>query len=212
MFTPISTASTAGGPLTRGSSTRTAGRLLTAFDSTAASAAMPSRAASPLPAGRRSRAALSRPLTMTALTTTASARTNRQNGRFSERVMPPIVLRRCASERTPSTTAPVSAAQAGDQPANDVTAKPAKVSPNTTSTNTGRSPPGGLVPPGVSARSRRNTSRSTAYSAATANSHGAAISALNRVNDRPAAPNASRLVRFDTGNNSEAVFDRCAVA
>ncbi len=126
--------------------------------------------------------------------------------------MPPIVLRRWASERTPNTTAPASAAQAGDRPANEVTAKPANVSPSTTSTNTGCSTGGGASAPGASARSRRNTTRNTAYSTATASSHGAAINALNRVNDSPAALNASRLVRFDTGSSSEAVFDRCAVA
>ena len=48
MLTPISIASTAAGPdaVTNGSSTSTAGRLLTMLDSTAATAAMPSSASS----------------------------------------------------------------------------------------------------------------------------------------------------------------------
>ena len=54
MFTPSSTASTAPGPAAAasGSRTSTAGRLLIRLASTAASAAMPSRASRPVPSGR----------------------------------------------------------------------------------------------------------------------------------------------------------------
>ena len=38
------------------------------------------------------------------------------------------------------------------------------------------------------------------------------MTAVKWTNDSPAAPNASRLVRLDTGNSSEALFARCAVA
>ena len=43
-------------------------------------------------------------------------------------------------------------------------------------------------------------------------SQGSVITAAKCRNDSPAAVNASRLVRFDTGNSSDAVFARCAVA
>jgi hypothetical protein len=46
----------------------------------------------------------------------------------------------------------------------------------------------------------------------TAASHGSAITNVNLVNDTFAAWKASRLVRFDTGSNSDAAFAKCAVA
>ncbi|CAM5420967.1 hypothetical protein STENM223S_07236 [Streptomyces tendae] len=63
-----------------------------------------------------------------------------------------------------------------------------------------------------SARSARKNRRNTAYSTTIAASQGSAISAANRVKDRPLAVNASRLVRLETGRSSEAEFARCAVA
>ncbi len=43
-------------------------------------------------------------------------------------------------------------------------------------------------------------------------SQGSAITALNWVKDSPATVKASRLVRFETGNSSDAELARCAVA
>ena len=40
-------------------------------------------------------------------------------------------------------------------------------------------------------------------------SHGRAITPANRPKPSPAAPNASRFVRLDTGNNSDAELARC---
>src|SRR5438045_8401539 len=61
-LTPISTASTTAGPddATRGSSTRTAGRLFTTLDRTAATAANPSTARSVSPAASTSSIAVGR--------------------------------------------------------------------------------------------------------------------------------------------------------
>src|SRR5215210_2783793 len=79
-LTPISTASTAGGPETSGSNTRTAGRLLTTLESSAATAAIPSSATRLAPRGNTSRMTSSRPFTMTAATTTPRHNTNARNG------------------------------------------------------------------------------------------------------------------------------------
>ncbi len=49
-------------------------------------------------------------------------------------------------------------------------------------------------------------------STATAANHDGAITAVKWRNDRPAAENASRFVRLDTGSSSDAVLARCAVA
>ena len=43
-------------------------------------------------------------------------------------------------------------------------------------------------------------------------SHGSVMTAAKCRNDRPAAANASRFVRFDTGSSSDALLARCAVA
>lgn len=61
-------------------------------------------------------------------------------------------------------------------------------------------------------RSVSKKRRNTAYSTAIATSQGSVISRANRVKLTPLASKASRLVRFDTGSSSEAVFDRCAHA
>jgi len=206
---------TAAGPdaLTSGSSTRTAGRLLTMLDSTAAAAAMPSSASNVSPAGSTPRIADSRPCNMSPSTTTPKHRTNTRNGTSAADAIRRSEVSRRASARTPSTTAPASAAQAGEKPSNDVTANPNNVDASTTRTNTRtatRSAVGSRC--GLTARSRAKSQRSSTNSAATASSHGGAISAVKWRNDRPAAENASRLVRFDTGSSSDAVLARCAVA
>src|SRR6202165_1531403 len=215
MLTPISTARTAAGPApaTSGSSTSTAGKLLTRLDSTAATAAIPSSAGRVAPIGNTSRIAASNPLSITVSTTTPSARTNARNGTLTARRIPARLLRRWIRPRTPSPTEPANAAQAGEKPASDVAAKPASVRPSTTSTNTGTSgaavTSSGCESAGNSAAKKRRRIR---YSTATAASHGTAISTVNRVNDSPATAKASRLVRFDTGNSSDAVLARCALA
>ena len=82
MFTPMSTASTAAGPLaaTSGTSTSTAGRLFTRLASTAATAAIPSSASRSVPSGTIAVHRRRSPLTMTACTTTPSASTKTRNG------------------------------------------------------------------------------------------------------------------------------------
>ena len=89
--------------------------------------------------------------------------------------MPPDVLRRWASARTPSTTAPASAAQAGDRPSSEVTAKPTSVSASTTRTNTGSSHRRAERQLAGGPRPGRggSTSATPTYSTATASSHGA---------------------------------------
>ena len=117
-------------PATSGSSTRTAGRLLTTLDSTAATTAMPSSASSVVPVGqhvahRVVEAVLHhrrRPPRRGTARTPGTARSARRA----------IPVDACCVRRprlrTPSTTAPASAAQAGDSPSSDVTANPASVS------------------------------------------------------------------------------------
>src|SRR5882762_384215 len=138
-LTPIRTASTVAGPETNGSNTSTAGRLLTTLDNSAATAATPNSANSPVPVGSTSRMAPSRPLSITAATTTPRHNTNARNGTSSAFAIPATVLRPRARPCTPSTTAPASAANAGDNPNSEVTANPTSVSASTTSANTGTS-------------------------------------------------------------------------
>src|SRR5258707_8093904 len=213
MFTPIRTASTAAGPETSGNNTNTAGRLLTMLDSSAATAAIPSSAGNVSPSGSTSRMAPSRPLSMTAATTTPRHNTNARNGTSSASAIPDTVLRPRARPCTPSTTAPANAAHAGDNPNNEVTANPRSVSASTTSTNTGTCTSSGTVSrAGSTDSSRAKSQRSKTNSTPTAASHGNVMTAVKWTNESPAAPNASRLVRLDTGNSSEALLARCAVA
>src|SRR5271166_2039388 len=111
MLTPISTANTAGGPAVAvsGSRTSTAGRLLITLASTAAPAAIASKPVRLVLCGTHSRSAESRPLSITARTTTASASTNARKGRSA------------------AATIPATAAQAGLTPAAEVMTNPASV-------------------------------------------------------------------------------------
>src|SRR4051812_7519942 len=215
MLTPSSIASTAAGPdaVRSGSSTRTAGRLLTMLDNTAATAAMPSSASNVSPLGSTPCIADSRPCSMSPSTTTPRHNTNTRNGTSAAEAIRLKDVSRRASARTPRTTAPASAAHAGEKPSSDATANPTNVRHSTTSTNTGIRT-GFVVGSGCgfTARSRAKTQRSKRNSMATAANHDGAITAVKWRNDRPAAVNASRLVRLDTGSNSDAVLARCAVA
>ena len=86
------------------------------------------------------------------------------------------------------------------------------MSPSTASANTGGSARrlGAFADARrTGASSPRNARDSTTHSIAIATSHGSAISAAKRVNDRPLASNASRLVRFETGSSSDALLARC---
>ena len=114
MFTPIRTARIGPGPdADNGArSTRVAGRLLTALASSAAIPAMASRLSSPAPWGsrRRTNPSLRCP---EPFHDDAQRQHKDQEGILARRAKPPTVLRRCAIERAPSTTAPASAAHAG---------------------------------------------------------------------------------------------------
>ena len=87
--------------------------------------------------------------------------------------------------------------------------KPTSVSPSTASAKTGGSV-GASAVRGCrgTPSSPRNARASTTHSIAIATSHGSSISAAKRVNDRPLASNASRLVRFETGSSSDALLAR----
>ena len=127
--------------------------------------------------------------------------------------MPRTVLRPRARLRTPSTTAPASAAHAGAMPKADVTANPASVSPSTTRTNTGTSAGGGGAAPVTGARVRgEKQAQQQVFDGD--REHPWQRHQRGEVGEGagPAALNASRLVRLDTGSSSDAVFDRCAVA
>src|ERR1700739_185379 len=111
MFTPMSTASTAAGPLgaTSGTNTRVAGRLLTTLASTAATTANPSSAGSPEPDGNTAPILSATPFCMTACTTTPNASTNTRNGTFTARTIATAVVWRRGRLRTALTAAPASA-------------------------------------------------------------------------------------------------------
>src|SRR5271157_2005299 len=136
MLTPISTANTAGGPAVAvsGSRTSTAGRLLITLASTAATAAIASKPVRLVLCGTHSRSAESRPLSITARTTTASASTNARKGRSAAATIPATVPRPRGRDsrvrdnaRSASTSAPAAAAQAGLTPAAEVMTNPASV-------------------------------------------------------------------------------------
>src|ERR1700733_12789696 len=139
MFTPISTAKTAAGPVdaTSGTSTSVAGRLLTILASTAATAANPNSAASPEPDGNSAPIRSATPLRITACTTTPNASTNTRNGTFTARTISVAEVCRRARLRPAITAAPASAAHAGATPTASATTKPTSVSATTTKANTG---------------------------------------------------------------------------
>src|SRR3984957_20300159 len=182
MFTPISTASTAAGPIgaTSGTSTSVAGRLLTMLASTAASAANPNSASSPDPDGNSAPIRADTPLRITACTTTPNASTNTRNGTFAARTTSAAEVCRRARLRTAITVAPASAAQAGATPTASATTKPISVSATTTNANTGVGGAGSSCwGSGCTLRSRRKNTRKTTETVPTAASHGGVISKVN---------------------------------
>src|SRR5487761_442332 len=216
MLTPSSTASTAPAPdgAVSGSSTRTAGRLLQTFASAAARAAMANSAGNEVPDGSNGASARPSPLSVTALTTMPRQSTNSRNGTSAERARSSGAIRRLASARAVSTAAPANTAQAGLTPAAEAMANPARVRPTTTRVNTGRRAGSGLVARSRSPamRSAAKKRRNTTYSVPMTASHGRAIRAAKRPNASPLAANASKLVRLETGSNSDAEFARCVQA
>jgi len=174
------------GPLgaTSGSSTSVAGRLLTTLASTAATAAMASNEGRPEPDGSTLDIAVSIPLSMTACTTTPSARTNTKNETLAERAISTTEVCPRLRLRTASTEAPASATHAGATPTDWATANPASVSPTTTKTNTGGRGVGpGSSGWGVTRKSAAKNHRKITYTTATAASHGNAITRVNLVNE-----------------------------
>src|ERR1019366_7399122 len=216
MFTPISTASTGPaltgrpGPVTTGSSTRTAGRLLTTFASAAASTVIASNAGSDDPPGISRVIAAPRPLATTASTTTPRPSTKSRKGMPAARTRLAGVAWRLARPRAASRHAPANAAQAGLSPAKDVITNPASVAATVTSGNsgTGESAAGWGRAGGTTARSRLKNRRNARYSIPIAATHGSAISPAKCVSVIPATEYASRLVRLDTGSSSDAEFAR----
>ena len=61
-------------------------------------------------------------------------------------------------------------------------------------------------------RSEANARRSTSHSIAMAASQGSAISAVKCAKDKPVRRKARRLLRLETGINSDAEFARCTQA
>src|SRR3984957_3590446 len=139
MFTPISTARMATGPLgaTSGNNTSVAGRLLTTLASTAATAAMASNAGRSDPLGSTAVITLSIPFSVTACTTTPSASTNTKNDTCIERTISVTEVCPRLRLRTASTAAPAAATQAGATETDSESANPTSVSPTTTKTKTG---------------------------------------------------------------------------
>src|SRR5690348_9942479 len=214
MLTPSSTASTAPAPdgAASGSSTSTAGRLLQTLARAAASAAVASRAGSPVPDGSSGASAWPRPLSVTALTTMPRPSTNSRNGRSAAFANATGVTLRRASARAARTAAPANAAQAGLTPAADAPANPASVSATTASVTTGRGVPRPVSARPPAFRSDAKNRPNTAYSTAMAASQGTAMSAANRPKASPLVANASRLVRLDTGSSRDAELARCVQA
>ncbi|GAB7144743.1 hypothetical protein LRC484719_33400 [Mycobacterium riyadhense] len=186
MLTPMSTARTAAGPppATNGTSTSVAGRLLTTLASTAATAAIPSSAGSPEPVGNTAHILVVIPFSITACTTTPSARTNTKNDTFSDRAMSRTEVCPRHRLRAANTDAPASAAHAGATPSDSAMANPANVTTTTTSTNTGGRGGGPICSrSGSTRRSRAKNQRKTRYTAVTAESHGNAMIIVNLVNE-----------------------------
>ena len=122
-----------------------------------------------------------------------------------------MIVRRC-SARAASTSAPAVATHTGSTPSGEDTPNPTSVQPETTSANRGVGVPSDAMRGCGVRRSARNHQRSTPYSTAMLTAHGSAISAVNPRKDNPDAANASRLVRFETGNSDEDEFARCPQA
>src|SRR5579859_4093394 len=207
MSTPSSTARTRPGECpASGASMSVAGRLLSRFAASAASAAAASRPGRSARGGTSAETAVPTGPARTASTTIPSANTKPQNAGLAAR------SRRAGRVRwrSASTSAPAPATHAGCTPSGSARPNPASVRPSTPSANrgTGGVPGGGVGCTGVP-RSPAKYHRKTAYSVPTTASHGSAISAVNRVKPRPLYPNASRLVRLDTGSSSEAELARC---
>ena len=99
-------------------------------------------------------------------------------------------------------------------PTNDVMTKPASVNTTTASANTGTAGRGiGSIGRAARPQVRGEHPCETRHiRRAIATIQGSAISAANRVKDRPLAAKASRLVRLDTGSSSDAELARCVHA
>src|SRR3954447_18151059 len=211
-LTPISIASTGAGPdaAATGRMISVAGRLLTRFATTAASAATASSASSPSPCGTSASTADCSPWSPAARTITAKPRTNTRNGGSAARTSASGPRR----SRTASASAPAAATHTGARPMTELSAKPASVAATTPSAKRGTATAAARTVRSVAGASRsdRNARASTTHSTASAASHGSAMSAAKRVNDRPLRSNASRFVRFETGSSSDALLARCEQA
>ena len=114
---------------------------------------------------------------------------------------------RAGDARDEQRDAPASAAQAGGTSTAEVTTNSATVTRQDGQRVPRRGAAVDRARPGSRARSRRKNGRAGAsHSSAQATSQGSAISAVNRPNERPAATNASRFVRFETGSSSDPLF------
>src|SRR4051812_39509579 len=207
-LTPISIASTGAGPdaAATGRTISVAGRLLTRFATTAASAATASRAGSPSPCGTSASTVDCSPWSPAARTTIARPRTKTRNGGSAARTSASGPRR----SRTASASAPAAATHTGASPTSELSAKPASVATTTPSAKRGTGTAAARTArfDAGASRSDPNARASTIHSTASAVSHGSAMSAAKRVNDRPLRSNASRLVRFDTGRSSDALLAR----
>src|ERR1022692_266727 len=194
MFTPISTASTAPAvtagrwPVTTGSRTRTAGRLLTTLASAAATPVIASNVGSDDPPGTMRAIAAPRPLATTASTTTPRPRTKSRKGTLTARTRRAGVAGRLARPRAASTHAPPSAAQAGLSPANEVITNPASVATTVSSGKSGtrESAAGWGRRGGTTAKTQREKQPEAQDSAPIATTHGSAISPAKWVSVIPA--------------------------
>ena len=110
-------------------------------------------------------------------------------------------------------TAPAAANQTGAIPTTELSANPASVQVSTATANRGSCGRSGRAPVWRGrlrspSKKRLNTTHSTPTAAIVGNT----INAAKRRKDRWLAWNASRLVRLDTGNSSDAELARCAHA
>ena len=197
-----------------GSSTRTAGRLLIRLARTAASAAMPSRAAGPEPSGQEPAERVGQPVVDHRADDDAEREHERQErGRRGPHHVGRGWCGGAPGRGPPAPGRPPSRPRRGRRRApRRRRTRPGcsrRSRARTAAARAARRPAPASAP---AARSRAKKRRNTRYSAPIATSQGSAISAANRVKLSPLALNASRLVRLETGSSSDAVFDRCVHA
>ena len=216
-LTPMRTASTGGGPGGAATGTRisVAGRLLTRLASTALTPPTSSSAGSESPAGRIASTASASPLSLAAAHDHAEAEHEDEEHGSAARTSPAGAASPRTSAGAVIAAAPAAATHTGATRAPSWPRSPASVSAEDREREARQRRALG--------RRRRRPPRPPEVGGEEAREHdplhrerrravGSAMSPAKRVNDRPLAWKARRLVRLETGSSSDAEFARCEQA